>query len=174
MRGAAVTTLALMISSACLVRRWWLGRWLLGLVLVVANSSVWASVDHAVGAGQRLGQWAESAAVAPLPMQVAHDVVARGVVLRVLAVHGTNPAEQPCGHAIPAAGALGGGPCISGDSPCAGLCAAVCLPATGAGPALPFASAELSATVLTEARPQRSGWTGTGRIVPPESPPPIV
>jgi hypothetical protein len=158
-----------MVSSSRLLHRLSLGRWLLGLVLVMANGSGWAGADSVAGAGERIGRLAERAAV------VAHDVVYQGAVLRGLYGPGTAPVDHPCGHTNATAGvAPSSDPCTSPGSPCAGLCITACQPAAGAGPALPFTPAGLPATGLAEARPQRSGWTGTGRSVPPESPSPIV
>jgi len=131
------------------------------LVLAMAHGSDWACVDHS--------------GVAPLPDRIAHDLVAHGAVLRGLAIPGMSQADHPCGHANAAVDATpSSDPCTSPGSPCAGQCATVCLPAPGAGPALPFTPTGLPANGLAEACPQRSGWTVTGRSVPPESPPPIV
>ncbi len=167
-----------MVSSSRLLHRLSLGRWLLGLWLVMANVYGWACADPAAGAGQRIGLWPEPAAVAPAPDRVAHGAMEHGAD-RVpgwgLAWHGTPLADHPCGHGQAVGGAaLGSDPCASPASPCAGLCAAVCLAAAGAGLAWPFTPAGLPANGRAEACPQLSGWTGTGRSVPPESPPPIV
>ena len=170
-----------MVSIACLLLRLLrlsrlaLGRGLLGLLLVLATGASSACTDAAAAAGQRIGRLAERPALvqaddAPAPLRLAQGGVLPGRV-----ASSTHPDGHPCDHENAGAGvAPGSDPCTSPDSHCAGLCAAVCLPAAGAGTALPFTPAGMAATGRAEACPQQSGWTRTGRSVSPESPPPIV
>jgi len=173
--GSALARLRLIVSSSRLLQRLSVTRWLLGLAFFIAFGSGWACADPAAGAGQRIGRMAERLAVVQVADRVALDLVARGADLRGLAGLGAARGDHPCGHADATAGAAPDSDSGSSPhSPCAGLCAAACLPAAGTGPALPFTPAGLLATGLAEACPQRSGWAGTGRCVPPESPLPIV
>jgi hypothetical protein len=134
-----------------------------------------ACADPAAAAGPRIGQWAERPALALADDAQALPRPAQGAVLRGRVTTDTHPAGHPCDHEIAGTGvAPCSDPCTAPDSHCAGLCAAVCLPAAGTGPALPFTPAGIAATGRAEACPQLSGWTGTGRCVSPESPPPIV
>lgn len=167
-----------MVMMACLLlrlSRLALGRGLPGLLLVLATGPGRACADPAAAAGQRIWRLTERPALVQADDAQAPLRLAQGGVLPGRVASSSHPAGHPCDHESAGFGVVpGSDTCTSPGSHCAGLCAAVCLPAAGAGPALPFTPAGPAASGRAEACPQQSGWSGTGRSVSPELPPPIV
>lgn len=130
-----------------------LGRWLVGLLLVLTQGLAWACADQAAGAdGVGLQMQIQVPAEAQAHAQASTD---------------TATAALAAGdHATPCGGGQG--------TDCAGLCATVCLPVPGVGPALLATPLAMPAVGPASACPLSAGWTATARQVPPESPPPIV
>lgn len=172
--GVVLARLPAMVSRSHFVHRPGMRGWVFGLLLLV-HGFVWACADPVGDGGVRIGRWAGVASQVTVHTDThgAGGAMPDGAAARSRAAAVMAPAGHPCGGLRSGANPSGQ-PGADRLSTCAGLCAALCLPAAAAGSALPCASGRLPAEARAEACPVGPGWAVTGRSVPPESPPPIV